>query len=110
MVLTLNCVRLAVASRHVVRFATVVGLSIVTLAMIRGTAHADGIVLGGCVGAPGSVNCVVRWGEAGDPYIRVVPQPTDDAERTRSAERDRKWQRRCRPTIAHPRADVAHYG
>jgi hypothetical protein len=73
------------------------------------TASAGGIAFGGCAGSRGAANCVVRWGEAGDPYIRVVPEPAGDAERSQSAERDRKWEQRCKPVIAQDRYGVPRY-
>jgi len=48
-------------------------------------AHADTLAVGGCVGSAGAVNCVVRVGPAGDPYIRTVPQPVTDEEKERAA-------------------------
>ena len=56
-----------------------------------------------------SLNCVARWGEAGDPYVRLVPSPADDAERAHAAERDHKWEQRCRPAIAQDRYGVPRY-
>ncbi len=73
------------------------------------SAYADGMAVGGCVGGQGSLNCVVRWGEAGDPYVRLVPQPTDQAEKDRAAQRDQKWQERCRPTVAQDYYGVPRY-
>jgi hypothetical protein len=73
------------------------------------TAHADTLAVGGCVGAPGAINCVVRVGPAGDPYIRTVPQPETEADKERAATRDRKWIERCRPTIAQDRYGVPRY-
>lgn len=106
--LTVNCVRLAAASRHAARFCGATTLAVMTLTGIW-SAHADGMAQGGCVGGTGALNCVVRWGEAGDPYVRIVPPPANDVERTRSAERDRKWQQRCQPTIKQDRYGVARY-
>jgi len=80
-----------------------------TSAMTWSVAYADGMAVGGCVGTRGSVNCVVRWGEAGDPYVRTVPEPANQAERARSAERDHKWQDRCKPVIAQDRYGVPRY-
>lgn len=77
--------------------------------MMASATQADGIAVGGCVGGGGSLNCVVRWGEAGDPYVRTVPPPDSDEERRHSAERDRKWQERCRPVIAQDHYGVARY-
>jgi len=112
-VLTLNCVRLAAVSRYAARYGGAAALSVTALAaplaVAWNAAQADGMGLGGCVGGTGALNCVVRWGEAGDPYVRTVPPPLDAAERTRSVERDRKWQERCRPTIMQDRYGVARY-
>jgi hypothetical protein len=72
-------------------------------------AHADTLAVGGCVGSAGAVNCVVRVGPAGDPYIRTVPQPSTDEEKERAAARDRKWIDRCHPTIAQDRYGVPRY-
>jgi len=105
----LNCVRLVLVSRRVARFSGAAALSAMTLAMIGNTARADGMAAAGCLGGGGTLNCVVRWGEAGDPYIRTVPPPIGEAERTHSAERDRKWQERCRPTIRQDAYGVARY-
>ena len=79
------------------------------LGLILNAAYADGMALGGWVGSQGSMSCVARWGDAGDPYIRAVPQPTTDVERTRAAERDRKWEERCHPLIAQDRYGVPRY-
>jgi hypothetical protein len=101
-VLTFSCAR-AVLTKIVL-------LSVVMLITVwTAAARADGIVLGGCVGSQGAVNCVVRWGEAGDPYIRVVPEPADKAERARSAERERKWEARCKPVIAQDGYGIPRY-
>ena len=83
--------------------------SLIMMAAICSAACAAGMALGGCVGGGGALNCVVRWGEAGDPYIRTVPPPADETERTRAAERDRKWQERCKPVIAQDRFGVPRY-
>jgi hypothetical protein len=77
--------------------------SLVTLA------YADTLYVGGCVGAPGAVSCVLRAGEAGDPFIRTVPEPRNDEERARAAERDHKWMERCRPVVAQDRYGVPRY-
>lgn len=84
-------------------------LSILTLGVIYSAAYADGVVVGGCIGSAGAVNCVGSWGEAGNSHIRVVPPPADDVERARAAERDRKWEARCHPTIAQDRYGVPRY-
>jgi hypothetical protein len=91
------------------RLAAAAALSVATLTVICSAAYADGMAIGGCVGGSGSLNCVVRWGEAGDPYIRVVPQPVTADERAQSEQRDHKWEQRCRPVIAQDRYGVARY-
>jgi hypothetical protein len=81
-----------------------------TLLVITLTAaYADTLAVGGCVGAPGAINCAVRVGPAGDPYIRTVPQPETEADREQAAARDRKWIDRCHPTIAQDRYGVPRY-
>jgi hypothetical protein len=64
---------------------------------------------GGCVSSWSSFNCVMRWGPAGDPYVRVVPRSLDAAEIARAKERQRRWVDRCRPTIAPDRYGVSRY-
>jgi len=103
-VLTLRSVTVASAAR----FGAAAALSAITLATIWSAAYADGMIVGGCVGS-GALNCVARWGEAGDPYVRLVPAPTNEAEKARSADRDHKWEQRCRPTIAQDRFGVPRY-
>jgi len=103
-VLTFQSARVAAAAR----FGAAGALSVVTLGLIWSAAYADGIVVGGCVGS-GAVNCVVRWGEAGDPYVRLVPAPANEEEKARSAERDHKWEARCRPTIVQDGYGVPRY-
>jgi hypothetical protein len=104
-VLILNRAKALWASWPAARFGTVVTLSVITAT----AAHADYLGVGGCVGGAGAVNCVVRVGPAGDPYIRVVPQPMGEAEKAQASERDRKWIDRCRPVIAQDRYGVPRY-
>ncbi len=107
--LTFNCARAALVPRYAARLAAASALAVAALVAIWSPADADGMAVGGCVGGGGAVNCVVRWGEAGNPYVRTVPQPADEAERARAAARDRKWEERCRPTIAQDRYGVPRY-
>jgi hypothetical protein len=106
-VLTLSCVSLT--ARYAVRIGTAAVCSVIMVTSVCSTASAGGIAYGGCSGGRGSANCVVRWGEAGDPYIRVVPQPAGEAERDQEAKRDRKWEQRCKPVIAQDRYGVPRY-
>jgi hypothetical protein len=108
-VLTFQSATVALASRPAGRRAATAALAVLISAAIWNTAHADGVVLGGCLGGGGSVNCVVRWGEAGDPYVRQVPAPIDEVEKQHAAERDKRWEQRCRPTIAQDRYGVPRY-
>jgi hypothetical protein len=103
-VLIFRSARMASAAR----FGAAAALSAITLATIWSAAYADGMIVGGCVRS-GAVNCVVRWGEAGDPYVRLVPAPTNEADKALSAARDRKWKERCRPTILQDRLGVPRY-
>jgi hypothetical protein len=104
-VLTLHCARVVPAARY----GAAAALSLMISATILSTAYADGMLAGGCVGGNGAANCVVRWGEAGDPHIRIVPEPANDLEKKRAAERDHKWEERCRPEIAQDRYGVPRY-
>jgi hypothetical protein len=103
-VLTFQSARVAAA----VRFGAARALSVIALGLIWSAAHADGLIVGCCVGS-GALNCVVRWGEAGDPYVRFVPVPANEEEKARSAERDHKWEQRCRPTIVQDGYGVPRY-
>ena len=91
-----------------VRYGAAATLSAVILSLIWSAAYADGMIVGGCVGS-GAVNCVIRWGEAGDPYVRLVPAPIDEVEKQHAAERDKRWEQRCRPVIAQDRFGVPRY-
>jgi hypothetical protein len=72
--------------------------------------HADSLIVGGCVGPWwGTQNCVTRKSSAGDPYVRLVPAPVDEAEKARAGERDRRWMDHCRPVIAQDRYGVPRY-
>ncbi|HTV38721.1 MAG TPA: hypothetical protein VMF12_19995 [Xanthobacteraceae bacterium] len=72
-------------------------------------AHAQMIESGGCVNGWYSFNCVTRWAPAGDPFVREVPQPLDQAARALAKERDRRWVNRCKPTIEQDRYGVPRY-
>jgi hypothetical protein len=102
-VLIFNRARLLSASWRAAYAGAALTLPLVTLA------YADKLYVGGCVGAPGAVSCVLRVGPAGDPYVRTVPQPDNEADRARAAERDQKWLQRCRPIVAQDRYGVPRY-
>jgi hypothetical protein len=102
-VLIFNRARLLPASWRAAYAGAALTLPLATLA------YADTLYVGGCVGAPGTVSCVLRVGPAGDPYVRTVPQPESDADKARATERDQKWLQRCRPIIAQDRYGVPRY-
>jgi len=99
---------MASALRRATRIRTA-SLSVVALMTMLSAAHAEDFAAGGCIGSGDSLNCVVRWGEAHDPYVRIVPQPADDTARKQASERDRKWEERCKPTVAQDRYGVPRY-
>jgi hypothetical protein len=108
-VLTLSCTKVVLAASRAARFAAAAALSGMMLTAISTAAHADGIAVGGCVGPWRSVNCVARWGDAGDPYSRTVVGPSNQTERALAAERDHKWQERCKPVIVQDYYGVPRY-
>ena len=84
-------------------------LSVFTSFVGMASATAQEIQSGGCIGSLFSINCVTRWGPAGDPYVRIVPPPVDAAAAARSLERDRRWADRCHPTIVPDHYGVSRY-
>jgi hypothetical protein len=89
-----------------------VPMTTVTTLITRTPAHAQdqraagGVSNTSCVGGFTTFNCVTRWGPAGDPYVRVVPRPVDEAEKARLVARDRKWLKRCNPIVERDRYGV----
>jgi len=60
----------------------------VTSLAICGATHVEGSSVGGCIGSWDTLNCVVRRGPIGDPYVRQVPEPASDSERGVVADRE----------------------
>lgn len=106
MVLTFRCARAGLVSWSAVRIAAVAALSVVTWSAASAD---DWLIVGGCVHGYGQVNCVVRKGPPGDPYVRTVPTPRGEADQARVTERDHKWLQRCRPVIQQDRYGVPRY-
>jgi hypothetical protein len=105
-VLTFRFAGAAVAPRSAWCLGAVVALSVLTSIPAR----ADKLFVGGCTAGRGSLNCVGRLTEPGDPYVREVPQPHSEADKARAGERDQKWLERCRPVIRQDRYGVGRYG
>jgi hypothetical protein len=113
-VLTFSCTRMVAAGtvdlfRRAVRLGAAAVLSGSALLSIPITAHADSMSFGGCVGGWRAPNCASRWGEAHDPFVRSVPAAADETEKARADERDRQWEKRCRPVIAQDALGVPRY-
>jgi hypothetical protein len=104
-VLTFSRGKALLASRKAALIGAASSLAIITMT----AAYADTLWVGGCVGGHGAGNCVLRVGPAGDPYIRTVPAPENDAEKIRATERDHRWLARCRPIIAQDQMGVPRY-
>lgn len=97
--LTFNCARAA--------SAWFIGAAVACSVVASTSARADGLVVGGCLRSWTSLNCVARWGQAGDPYVRIVPH--DEADEARASARDHKWMSHCRPVIEQDHYGVARY-
>jgi len=69
----------------------------------------DWLVVGGCLGWRGSVNCAFQKGPPGDPYVRLVPAPAGDEAKAQAKERDHLWLDRCRPVITQDAYGVPRY-
>ena len=87
----------------------VAALAAMSLFATETAVRAEGLLVGGCVGGRGSANCVVRWGPPGDPYVRNVPDPGNEVQKAQAAEREHKWQERCRPVIVQDALGVPRY-
>lgn len=96
-------------ARAAAPITAVLGLAVLFWGADLAAAQTAGVVVGGCVGTYGSINCAVRWAPAGDPYVRLVPQPLDEAAIARAKERDRRWVDRCRPILESDRYGVPRY-
>jgi hypothetical protein len=101
-VLTLHCAR--VVFRSAARLAAVAVFS----ACAWNAAHADSMVVGGCIGGYHSFNCVAHWGSYSDPYIRSL-RPETEAEKEISAARDHEWKAHCRPAVFQDQYGVPRY-
>ena len=83
--------------------------AIVMTGMTATSALAGSVRDTSCIGDWHSFSCVTQSGPARDPYIRQVPQTTDNATKARVAARERRWLARCRPIIIHDAYGIARY-
>ena len=99
--------------RQKVRGARAIGgafaVSMFILFVGAASATAQEVESFGCIGSRHTINCARRIGPAGDPFVRLVPRPADDAAVKRSLERERRWVDRCRPTVAPDGYGVPRY-
>lgn len=94
------------------RLAALIGATItITVSAAAVTpARAEDLDVTNCVGGFFSTyNCVSRWGQAGNTFVREVPEPVDAPEQARREAGDRKWMARCHPAIQHDRLGVSRY-
>ena len=106
--LTFTCVGVLHASRLRVLAGAMLALPLITFASMH-PARAEGVRLDGCAASRNADGCATIWAPLGDPYIRKVPQPRNEAERARAGEEDRRWVARCRPTLRQDRYGVPRY-
>ena len=72
-------------------------------------ARADTVRTLNCVGAAGSVSCVLTRRSGGNPYITRVPAPVSEQETAEHEQRDKLWNARCRPVIRQDDFGVPRY-
>jgi hypothetical protein len=106
--LILNWAKAAVTARRAAYVGAAMLLPAITLAPAT-PAHADKLIVSGCIGMWRAATCVLRKGPAGDPYVRLVPAPEGQAEQARSDDRDHRWMDRCRPSVRQDRYGVPRY-
>lgn len=80
-----------------------------TASIAAAAAQAGEISSTSCIGEWWSFNCVTQWRQGIDPYVRIVPEALDAAERARIIAADRKWFSRCRPVKTTDMYGVARY-
>jgi hypothetical protein len=96
-VLTSRSATALLALRSPARTCAASALFAVASATFVPSAHAQDAGFSSCVGGWRSDNCVILWGPAVDPHIRVVPAPLSEEERGSLLAEDRKWLARCKP-------------
>lgn len=91
------------------RSAKVGAALILSVLAVSSAAYAGSVINLNCIGGGGSFNCVAQWATAGDPYVRVVPEPLGEAQKAQVAARERKWLAQCHPVIERDRLGVPRY-
>jgi hypothetical protein len=88
-----------------------IGVGDVALAMFSNPPPMEGPAsqVGGCIGDDYAVNCAMQWRRPVDPFVRIVPQSTDQAEQAEASARDRKWVAYCKPFVVQDRYGVSRY-
>jgi hypothetical protein len=108
-VLTFHFARAKRPARSASAIRAALAASVVFWCAGLASAHAQVVISGGCLGSRYSINCTTHWAPAGDPYVRLVPQPLGVAAIARAKARERRWVDRCRPTLAPDRYGVSRY-
>jgi hypothetical protein len=94
--------RVEAATRATVRIGAALVLSI----LAQTAASAENLSNNSCGGRWTGFNCTEQ---ATDPYIRIVPEPVGETQRSQFAARDRRWVDHCHPTVQYDRYGVARY-
>jgi hypothetical protein len=97
--------RAEAATRATVRIGAALVLSI----LAQTSANAANVGNSSCAGQPTGFNCADQSGAMGNPYIRLVPEPTGETERGQLTARDRRWVDHCHPVVQYDRYGVARY-
>ena len=109
MVLTFRRARANRLARGAQAIGAAFAVAVLTLFVGLTSASAQEVESGGCTLTRHSFNCTSHIGPAGNPFVRVVPPPVDEAAAKRSQERERRWVDRCRPTVTPDGYGVTRY-
>lgn len=109
MVLTFRPGRMKQKVRGARAIGAAFAVSVLTLFVAMVPASAQEVESFGCIGSRITINCTSRIGPAGDPFVRHVPPPADEAAAKRALDREHRWVTRCRPTLVPDQYGVARY-
>jgi hypothetical protein len=82
-------------------------ISVLSLTWSMDQASADGIRNTTCLTSGGGISCTTYWQRTGGG--QVLPWQIDPRETAASAERERRWLARCRPTARQDQFGVSRY-